>query len=180
LSFDYAGDVAGRFTASGAGERGSGKSFAVVYYTSRPVVDLAAFQPRASDGGDLLFITFERPTGPGTYEIRNDDLCPAGAGRCASGTFQPAIGAAAGTVSLVFTEGTLHVTAVTETEVSGTFSGVAREEPSGLQPHPQPYLRTTITNGRFRAPFTEFRFSTGPARRMLAGGPRDSGSATAR
>jgi hypothetical protein len=160
MKFDYAGDFSGSFSAAGKVERGTGRSYAVVYYDTSPNVTLAGYEPRDDGGGNRVFIVFPRPAGPGTYPIRNDLACPGGALPCASGYFMRDRGQGLGTLELVFMEGTLTVTSVSATEVSGTFSGLAQEEPTGLLPHPQPYVSTTITHGRFRAPLTELRFSS--------------------
>ncbi|HET6228817.1 MAG TPA: hypothetical protein VFE05_01995 [Longimicrobiaceae bacterium] len=159
MQFDYAGDLSGSFSAVGKPERGTTGSYAEALYYASPNLNVAGYQTSGNGVGDMLSLTFVRPTGPHTYQIRNDAACPDAAGECAFGAFiRESVGQPP--VWLMFTSGTVTVTSVTSTEISGTFSGTVREEVSGLAPHPAPLMSATITHGRFRAPLVELRLSS--------------------
>lgn len=153
LSFSYSGARSGSYSASGKYEELNGNSFTKREFavattdnsSGTPAIAMLSYNPVSSTRGDLTLFAFTRPNSAGTIAVDDDncvsDDCPLG---LFAFNVNPDVSSTTGETYYYLTKGTISVTAISSSNVSGTFQGKAVDLDSGDT------LR--VTNGSFNVP----------------------------
>jgi len=144
VTFGYTGDRTGQFRAESDGRSAILGETAAALRSEPPaepgIVVMGIDQGTGSDEGDLLMLTLPLLGGPRDLPV--DEFCESQ--DCVGGTLLLDVGVEsdAGFFSLV--SGTVRVTALSDSRMRGTFTGVARDEFSDAE--------ITVTDGAFDVP----------------------------
>src|SRR5687768_12808585 len=151
MSFAYSGAVSGSFDVSGEGGPGDEGASGFKFAGPRTMLTIGGVKKLSATRATLMQLILPDVTAPRTFNL-SDDVCLDFNTTCPLAAFAPDIEPGPPSLSpdadldefYLFTSGTVVVTSVSATRITGTFAGTA--ETLSLEGPPK---TVTISNGKF-------------------------------